>query len=328
MRHLLVAILIAWSVADQASSTDPAEHVLISLSGENTVALFDPSAGRVVTTFPAVLGPHEITLSRDRALAFVANAGSGPGGRPGGHVTRIDLRARTAKQLATAPHAHPHDVRVSRDGHLLWVAVAPSRAVIEMEAATGRVRRAYDVQRDGGWFVVATPDDRHLFVPLLEGEGLVLVDRDSGRSQVALSGGAFSGAAVSPNGAEVWAFEHENRRLHVVAGATGERITSIPVDRADFGRLQFTPDGSRVVLVQGKRLLVFDAAARRQHAALDMPLDGKVVAISSSGSRAVVSNPADDQVTIVDLTRMQITGSFPAGQTPDGVAWVPAPIRN
>ena len=89
-------------------------------------------------------------------------------------------------------------------------------------------------------------------------------------------------------------------------------------------RLAFTPDGRRVVLVQGKRLTAFDAAARRLSAALEMPMDGKVIAVSKSGTRAAISNPSDGKVTIVDLVRMQVSSTFTVGTMPDGVAWVEA----
>lgn len=297
------------------------EQVLVSLSGENKIALIDPADGRRITTFPAN-GPHEITVADEGRRAYVANSGSGPNGTPGEQVTAIDLATRTARQISVAPHKQPHDVRVSRDGRLLWVAVAPSRAVVEIDTLTSRIVRTFDVEHDGGWFVVASPDDRQLFVPLLEGKGLVSIDRIKGTSRLVLSGGAFSGAEVSPDGREVWAIEHEARRINIVGTASGQTITQVPLDTADFGRLQFTPDGRRAVVVQGKRLVAYDAAARRQVVALEMPLDGKVIAISRDGARAAISNPADGKVTLIDLARLRITSTFDAGSMPDGVAWV------
>ena len=317
---LLLAAVCALAAEPRQSSA----RLLVSLSGEQTIALVDPADGRTIATFPAVNGPHEITLGDEGRRAYVANSGGGPGRTPGEHVTAIDLATRTVKQIAVAPHKQPHDVRVSRDGRLLWVAVAPSRAVIEIDTLTSRIVRTFDVGREGGWFVIATRDDRQLLVPLLEGKGLVSIDRVRGTSRIVLSGGAFSGAEVSPDGREVWAIEHETRRIDIVGAASGQTITRIPLESGEFGRLQFTPDGRRALVVQGRRLLVFDAAARRLTATLDLPLDGKVIAVSRAGDRAAVSNPADGKVTIVDLVRLQVTSTITVGNVPDGVAWVEA----
>ena len=315
-------LILMAGVALPAKPPQPSRQLLVSLSGESTVALIDPADGRRIATFPAQNGPHEITVAGGGRYAYVANSGGGPGGTPGEHVTVIDLATRSTRQISVAPHKQPHDVRVSRDGRLLWAAVAPSRAVVEIDTLTSQIVRTFDVQHDGGWFVVASRDDRQLFVPLLEGKGLVSIDRVAGTSRIVLAGGAFSGAEISPQGREVWAIEHESRRIHILGTASGQTITQIPLETAAFGRLQFTPDGRRVLVVQGRRLLVFDAAARRQVAAVEMPLDGKVIAVSNSGTRAAVSNPADGKVTIVDLAGLRVLSALDVGSMPDGVAWV------
>jgi DNA-binding beta-propeller fold protein YncE len=319
-----VAAFFATLISTSAERGDAPEHLLVSLSSDKKVVLVDPGNGRLVHTFDTVSGPHEITVEDAGRRAYVANAGGGPGGTPGEHVTVIDLATRAVRQISIAPHTQPHDVRVSRDGRLLWVAVAPSRAILEIDTLTSRVVRTFDVQREGGWFVIASRDDRHLFVPLLEGKGLVLVDRVRGTSRLVLTGGAFSGAVVSPDGREVWAIEHEARRIHIVGTASGQIITRIPLERAEFGRLQFTPDGHRVFVVQGRRLLMIDAAGRRQVAGLEMPLDGKVIAISTDGTHAAISNPEGGKVTIVELSRFRVISTFDVGSMPDGLSWVHA----
>jgi DNA-binding beta-propeller fold protein YncE len=236
-------------------------------------------------------------------------------------LTAIDLQDRQARQIPLR-HELPHDVRVSRDGRHAWVAVAPSRAVIEIDTTTGALTRTFGIERDGGWFVAATPDDRKLYVPHLEGRALTAIDRETGTARAVLSGTAFSGAEVSPDGREVWAIEHEARRIHVLSTSTDTEVASIALDAPDFGRLQFSPDGRRVFVVQGSRLTAFDGASRQKTAKLTMARAGKVIAVAPSGHRAAISNPQDGKVTIIDLERMQVLSSFTVGKTPDGVAWV------
>lgn len=318
----MTALVIAALASVLGGQPGARDHLLVSLSGEARIVRIDPETTRVIASYPAVVGPHEITVSPDRRFAYVANAGSGPGGKPGEAITAIELSSGQVTQIMTTPHRQPHDLRVSRDGTLLWVAVAPSRAVIEMNSAGGRVLRSLGAQRDGGWFVIATPDDAKLYVPLLEGRGLTAIDRSSGTSRLIISGGAFSGADVTPDGRELWALEHESRRLHIVSTATDAVIGTVPLESPDFGRVRFTPDGARLLLVQAHRLHVIDVRSRRITLSLDLPFAGKVVAVSPDGRRAAVSHPADDQVSVIDLERLAVLATMATGRTPDGVAWV------
>ncbi len=302
----------------------PPGALLVSLNGEGKVALVAPDTGRQIAVFPVHPGPHEITLARDGRFAFVANSGAGPGGAPSRTVSVLDLGARSTVRHLDVGHDRPHDVRVSRDGGTLWAACAPSRAVIEINVATGATSRTWSTGVDGGWFVAATPDDRKLYVPHLEGKTVTRIDRRTGAVATIVDGGAQSGIDVSPDGAEVWVVDHELRRINVIETATDIVKARISLESDQFGRLQFTPDGRRVLLVQERRLSLIDAAARTMSAAIDMPLAGKVLAISPDGRQAATSNPDNGQVTIVNLSPLAVVRSFPVGQTPDGVAWIAA----
>lgn len=296
--------------------------LLVSLSGEHRIVVIDSASGTEAASFPAALGPHEIALSGNRRFAYVANSGSGPGGKPGDTITVIDLQSHQVRQLKTDPHRQPHDVRVSRDGKLIWIAVAPSKAVLEMDATTGEIKRAFATERDGGWFVVVTPDNARLYVPLLEGRALTVIDRASTVVRVLISGGAFSGAEVSPDGRELWAIEHEQRQIHIVSTATDTVTAKVPLASDGFGRLQFTPDGRRVLVVQGSRVFAFDADTRRPAGVVELPGAGKVLAVTPDGLRAAVSHPSENNVSIIDLCAMRVRETVAVGATPDGMAWV------
>jgi DNA-binding beta-propeller fold protein YncE len=298
-------------------------QALVSLSGEQRVVLISVGDGEVVATFPVSGGPHEIALSADRTRAFVANPEGGADGMPGRHVSVLDLRARATlanHKLESCPQ--PHEARPSEDGATLWVACAPAKAVAEIDAKTGALVRTFATPLDGGWFVVVTPGARRLFVPHLEGKGVTVIDRQTGSARVVLTGGAQSGIDVAPDGREAWVVDHERRRINII-GVAGDRVIgAIELESDEFGRLRFTADGRRVVLVQGTRFAVFDAARRREVASIRLALAGKVVAVSPGGDRAIVSHPADNQVSILQLSPLRVISSMAVGRRPDGVAWL------
>ena len=324
LRSLLfvLAACLAQGSSGQPPAAGPGD-LLVSSNADSKVLLIDTATGKSVAEIPVESGPHEIAVSRDRGRAFVANSGGGAGKPTGKSVTVIDIATRLAlAHLNLAPHDRPHDVRVSRDGRTVWAACARTNAVVEVDAASGASKRTWTTGAEGGWFVAVTPDDRRIYVPHLEGRRVTSIDREKGTVRAVVEGGAQSGIDISPDGREVWVVGHEQRLIHVIDSATDTVIAKVPLTVPDFGRLRFTPDGALILLVQERRLAILDTRTRKEVAVVDMPLAGKVMDISPDGRRAAISNPDDHQVTIVDLQAARVVKSFPAGRTPDGVAWV------
>jgi DNA-binding beta-propeller fold protein YncE len=318
---ILGALLLILGVASGAGQI-ASGAILVSLAGENRVVSIDSTTGRQLASFPVPSGPHEISLGSDRRSAYVANPGAGPSAPPGQTVSVLDLRAGRVTNLSVAPQQQPHDVRISRDAGTLWVACAPGRAVLEMDARSGMVHRTWTTGVDGGWFVAVTHDESKIYVPHLEGKSVTAIDRKSGAVRTVLKGGQQSGIAMAPDGREAWVLDHEQRRINVFATASDALVARIDVPDAAFGRLAFTPDGKHLLLVQERKLTVMSVARRTAIVRIDMPLAGKVVSVSPDSRRAVISNPRDNAVTIVDLETNRVVGSFEVGKAPDGVAWV------
>lgn len=298
-------------------------QALISLTGDHKVVLMSLDTGAVVATFPVVIGPHEIAMSRDGSRAYVANAGTGPRGKSGHTVSVLDLKTRGVTNFDLGEYEQPHDVRVSRDGSILWVACAPARAVLEMNARTGELRRSWNTGTEGGWFVAVSPDDRKLYVPHLEGKRIVLIERARESVSTVYEGGSLSGIDVAPDGSEVWVVDHERRKAVVIDGSSDRVLATVPLPSDDFGRVRISRDGRRAVVLQGKTMTVFDRAARRVVSSIELPIEGKVLDLSPSGLRAVVTNTDADKATVIDLDRGRVVRSFPTGKEPDGVAWIP-----
>jgi Tol biopolymer transport system component/DNA-binding beta-propeller fold protein YncE len=298
--------------------------ILVSLSAENAVAFISPVTGAFMGTVPVASDPHEIAVSRDRARAFVATTGGrivGPQSNPA-VVTMIEIAPRQASFLRLNHCSRPHDVRVSSDGTLLWAACAPTHTVVELDVTTGRQRRDWVTGADGGWFVAVTPEGHKAYVPHLEGKRVTVIDRVRGTVAFVLEGGAQSGIDISPDGRTAWIVDHEQRRINVVETATDRVTAVVPLDSADFGRVRFTRDGIRVLLGQGRRIQIFDAATRAPLGRIDLTHDGKVIDVAPDGRRAVVSHPDANRISIVDLDTRETISVIQVGRVPDGVAWV------
>src|SRR3954447_12915212 len=90
MRTLL-AFTLAFGGLLAAADT-PALTLIVGNKEENSLAIVDPASGKVLGRVPTGNGPHEVAVSADGKLAFVANYGTGPA--PGSTLSVIDLVAQ------------------------------------------------------------------------------------------------------------------------------------------------------------------------------------------------------------------------------------------
>ena len=326
MKNLSLVLILLAVYVHGVDTRAQGPVLLVSLNADRQVAVVDPVTRKVLSTMPSPSGPHEITVSRDNSRAYIADSGTGPSAPPGDSIVVFDLKTRTSlATLKACPQAH--DTRVSRDGRLLWVACAPMKAVLEMDAATGAVRKIWNTGLDGGWFVEVTRDERKLYVPHLEGKALTSIDRTTGLVRTALSGTTQFAVAISSNGREMWASDADENKLSIIDTSSDRVVDTVSLDAGEkkqrgFSRLRFTPDGRTVVVVRQSKFIVVDAKRRSILWSVDLPYEGKVVTVSSDSRNAYVSHPEHDRISVIDLLNRKIDSTFIVGKQPDGLAWV------
>jgi YVTN family beta-propeller protein len=310
-----LAVLVVTLGAMPAPAQD---LVLVASNAESSVAIVDAKTLREVARLPTGEGPHEVAVSPDGRLAYVANCGSA-----GTTVSVLDLVSRTVRaRFDLAPH-RPHDLTVSGDGSLLFVACAPSRSLLEVNAATGVTQKVWETGQEGGWMVTVSPDSRKLYAANYEGGSVSVIDRASGSVRTISLGAGPMGIDVSPNGRELWVANANANTITVVDVASDRLLATFPSGDKGPVRLRFTADGKRVVVPhdEGKSLVVFDAGKRSIVGRVALPVPPKVVALSGDGRTAYLSSPPAHSALVVDVRTLKVTAQIPVGKTPDGVAW-------
>lgn len=99
--------------------------------------------------------------------------------------------------------------------------------------------------------LVAAPDDRRVFGANLEGGSVSVIDR--GRETVGtvpLTPGQI-GIDVSPDALEVWSASFQSNEIAVIDATSGSVLMRLADLVPSPGRLRFTPDGQRVLIVYG-----------------------------------------------------------------------------
>jgi YVTN family beta-propeller protein len=131
------------------------------------------------------------------------------------------------------------------------------------------------------------------------------------------------GFDVSPDGKELWAANSDDGTVSVIEVANKKVSQTIDVAAKHSNRLKFTPDGKLVLVsdIRGGDLVVLDAATRKPIKRINLGHGIAGILIVPDGTRAFVAVSPDNNVAVVDLKALTVTGRIATGNGPDGLAW-------
>jgi DNA-binding beta-propeller fold protein YncE len=286
-----------------------ADVLVIAYMGESQVVLVDSSTYKTLATLETGKNPHEVRVSHDKRRAYVA---------AGKSITAVDLKNRKVIATFDLGSFSAHDIRVSRDGRRIWAACAGAETILELDADTGKILKAYKTDQQGSWFVEITPDERKIYTPNLEGKSVSVIDRATGKVKVIRFENPVYGIDITPDGKQVWVSGGD---LGVIDTATDEVTARIKTSEAETGRIRLTSDGKRLVVALSKKVAVFDVKTRRLISETELGSGPKVLTLSGDNRRAFLTNPDDNSVSVVDIVAGKKLTTFQTGKKPDGIGW-------
>jgi YVTN family beta-propeller protein len=332
---VLLGALIAAANLAAAQTPSPALLVLLKGEGHNAMAIVDPVAGKMVGRVAIGERPHEVTVSADGKLAFATNTGGG-----GRTISVIDVAARKEiRRIDLGPLSHPHGIQFA--GGKVYFTAEGYKAIGRYDPAGNQIDWFLGISQNRTHMLVVSKDLK-IFTANGNGSGsdsISVVDASAAPPPTDWSvavipvGKGPEAIDLSPDSREVWTGTFLDGDVSIIDVAT-KKVThtfnvhpkQVCAQARCINRLKFTPDGRRV-LISGNNtgeLVVLDAAARKE--IKRMKLGSKVTGIEivPDGSRAYVAAEGDDNVAVVDLKTLEVTGriSFPKGSIPDGMAWV------
>ena len=322
LRTLALLTLGVPRALDAQSVPGATQSIIVAYSTGDSAAIVDGATLRVVATLPAA-NAHELAVTKDGTRAYLGTTARIDSASATIAVVDIARRA-VAQRLRIGECQGLHDVRLSPDDSLLWVACGRARVILGVSTATGEVRERRMTGADGSWMLTSTPDDRKLYVPNLEGASVSVIDRAAGSTRVIRLGGRMLGAAVSPDGREAWVSNADSSVITILDVASDSVRAAFQSGGRGPVRLKFTPDGSRVVISHdgSKDVAVMDVQSRRVLRVIQLDASPKVLDVSSDGRRAVVSQPDARKIAVVDLERGAVIAYVPVNGVPDGVGFV------
>ena len=332
MLMLLVVCCITAGLAD--GQTVP-RKILLALSKTNhTLALVDPVSLKIISRVPVGEDPHEVIASADGTTAYVTIYGGGSLHE----LNIIDLVAlKPLKNIDTRPLYGPHGLTFA-DGKA-WFSAEGSKAVGRYNPSTGSVDWSLGTGEDRTHMIYVTTDAKRIYTTnVSSGTVSILSDTIINPGRFAPPGAkprtdweqtivpvvkGSEGFDVSPDGKELWTASSDDGTISIVDVVAKKLSVKIAANVTGANRVKFTPDGKLVFIssLRTGELTIYNAQSRKELKRLELGRGAAGILMDTDGSRVFVACSADNNIAIIDLQTLTITGHLDVGGEPDGLAW-------
>jgi YVTN family beta-propeller protein len=317
-------VLLAGATAGRAQVPSPA--LLVLEKGTRSLAVVDLDRLAIVGRVDAGEDPHEVVASEDGRFAYITNYGAFS--TPGQTLTVVDLAAmRTLPALSLGALRAPHGIALA--GGQVYFTAEGSKAIARYDPSTRQIDWVLGIGQNRTHMLVVGRDLDRIFTSNVNSDTITILDRAKGgdvsgwtMTHIAVGKGP-EGFDVSPDGKELWAANSHDGTVSVVDVTTRTVVQTLTLNTKFANRLKFTPDGRRVLVsdLGTGDLIVLDAGSRRELKRINLGHGAAGILLAADGSRAYVAVSPDDQVAVVDLETLAVTGRLATGKGPDGMAW-------
>ncbi len=323
-RKLCLSISLALVGTWVAAAADTPSPALLVLNKEDAIlAIVDPGTRKVVARIPTGEGPHEMAVSADGKLAFVANYGSRT---PGSTLSVFDLVAQ--KEL------HRVDLGVLRRPHGIYVAggkayftAETNKLIGRYDPATNQVDWLLGTGQNSTHMVMVSQDLDHIYTANIGSDSITILDRAAAaagwNATVVPVGKGPEGMDLSPDGQQLWTAHSRDGGVSIIDLASRKVVETFSAGTRRSNRIKFTLDGKRALIsdLDGGELVVLDVATRKQIKRLKLGKTPEGILLEPGGARAYLAVAGENRVDILDLKSLEIEGKLETGAGPDGMAW-------
>jgi DNA-binding beta-propeller fold protein YncE len=317
-----VALVVATDAG--VAQTQSAARLLVLLRDAGALAIVDPASQKVLGRVPTVKDPHEVTVTPDGKLAFVASPSQG--------IAVIDVPAmKELRRLDIEAGSAPHDVLFA--GGKLYFTAEGHKVIGRYDPGTNKMDWHFGIGQDGSHMLVMSRNMDALFTPNRGSntvsmiEGLLAGPPKWRVTAIPVPGKTPEGIDLSPDGRELWTATRGDGGVAVIDVASKKVSHSFNLGMKDANRLKFTPDGKVLILDGGTgTLVVLDAASRKEVKRIRVAPgdsgDGGIY-VMPDGSRAYLGLREDHSVVVVDLKTLEVASriAMGPGSGPGCITW-------
>jgi YVTN family beta-propeller protein len=319
-RSIVFLALMLFVQPSAAQSSSPALLVLDKQA--STLEIVDPATGKVTGRVPTGEGPHEVTVSADGKLAFIANYGAR---EPGNTLSMIDLAAqKELRRVDLGALRRPHGIEF-RDGKVYFTAEF-AKVVARYDPAANRLDWILGTGQNVTHMLVLSQDGGKIFTANIGSDSVTAIEvAPTGWNETVIPvGKGPEGIDWSPDGSQVWTAHSRDGGVSIIDARSNKVSETLDLHTRRSNRLKFTPDSKHVLIsdLDAGELVVLDAGSRKAIKRLKLGRAPSGILIAPDGSTAYVAVSGDNKIAVVDLKTLEVTSSIPTGAGPDGMAWV------
>lgn len=324
----LLCLPLVFAAAGCAAQSTPARSLLALSKSDHTLSIIDPVSLKVLARVPVGSDPHEVIASADGKTAYVSIYGGGSLHE----LSVIDLVAqKPLPSLDTRPLMGPHGLTFANGK--VWFSAEGSKAVGTYDPATAKFDWAMGTGQDRTHMIYVTHDGKKVYttnvnaatVSILEDNATPPAYHEWVQTVIPVAKGS-EGFDVSPDGRELWTAGAADGAISIIDLTTKKLTGTINAKAVGANRLQFTPDGKRVLINSLKTgdLFIYDAASHRELKRVNTGHGAAGILIDDDGSRAFIGCTGDNYVAVVDLKTLTVSGHIDI-RGADGLAWAVRP---
>jgi YVTN family beta-propeller protein len=318
MRCLLLLAVAA--IVTAAETPSPA---LLILNKETaTLSIVDPATLKIVGHAPTGEGPHEVAASSDGKLAFVGNYGSKT---PGSTISVIDLAGqKELRRVDLGSLRRPHGM-FFHDGKLYFTAEV-NKLIGRYDPAANQIDWLLGTGQNTTHMVMVAKDGNRIFTANIGSDTISIIERsgDAGWNETVIPVGKGPEAMdISPDESQIWTSHSRDGGVSIIDIASKKVIQTLQLGTKRSNRLKFTPDGKLVLIsdLEAGDLVVLNASTKSEIKRMPLGRGVEGILIAPDGLRAYVAVNGDNNVAVIDLKTLAVTGRI-ATSSPDGMAWV------
>ena len=325
-RKTLCAFLILIVSVIVATAQIPSPALLVLEKNDKSLAIIDPATLKVIGRIPAGEDPHEVVASADGKYAYISNYGAFQ--NPQHTISVADLSAQKALPAVDLGSLRaPHGLELVK-GKVYFTAEG-SKMIGRYDPASSQIDWTLGVGQNRTHMLVVSKDENRIFTANVNSDTISILDRDkngdvSGWIETPIAvGKGPEGFDVSPDGKEVWAANSHDGTLSIIDVGTRKVVQTVDLHTKRTNRVKFTPDGKLALVsdLESGELVILDAAARKEMKRIKLGRGVAGILIVPDGSKAYAAVSPDNQIAIIDLKMLSVSGKIETGKGPDGMAW-------
>lgn len=335
MPRLFLVLLIAWLAGCSGAPTEseaPAAETapqdaafLVSQKAASSIAFYSWD-GELVDEVPVGTHPHEIVLSPDGRLLYVADNGTmaiEQAGEGGNTVSIVDIESRQkVGEVDLGKYHRPHGIDFVPSSGLVLVSTENPDQLLAVDPEKQALVREYDTKGQTPHIVTASLDGRRAFVSNARSGNVAAIDLESGETTLIKAGGRPEGSVLSSDGKTLYVVNRETNEISIIDTEKNENVGSIPTGATPV-RVKLTGDDKVLIyaLMDDNQVGFAEVESREQVATVDIGGPPVSLELSQDGQYALAGAQEADTIYVVSVPDRKLVHEF---KTTDGAGPDPA----